>query len=122
MSGRLEFSVVYASINIKQLHKNHPSVYFEKAFKQIEVVILTRYIQRLQRLSLCIGHRHVLSHCDVPDLLFQLSLTTRFNVKGNGVHTNSVNNRMKENDSLISISNIHDAVLQRATKATEAAF
>lgn len=40
-------------------------------------------------------HMHIFSHCDVPDLLFQLSLTTKFNVKETHVHKNSANKRMK---------------------------
>lgn len=81
--------------------------------------MLSQYIQCLQRLSLYIAHRQILSHYSVPDLLFQLSLPRRFNVKGSHVHTHSGNNRMKKNYSLI--SNMHD-VLQKTNEETEAVF
>lgn len=81
--------------------------------------MLSQYIQCLQRLSLYIAHRQILSHYNVPDLLFQLSLPRRFNVKGSHVHTHSGNNRMKENYSLI--SNMHD-VLQKTNEETEVVF
>lgn len=68
---------------------------FEKPFKQIELFMLTQCTQCLQRQSQCILHGQVMLHYDVPDLLFQSSLTTKFNVKETHVHTNTANKKMK---------------------------
>lgn len=45
-----------------------------------------------------------------------------FKVKIIHVHTNSANNRMKVNDSVISLLNMHNAILQKTTKPIEQHF